>query len=199
MCEPATPQELSNNSWVGRGVFNRIRGLEYVRRNAEPDSVLFFADDDNTYDVRVFEEMRRMARDAAVWPVGLVLNLGVSSPIVVDGRVVGFHDAFQAGRTFAVDMAGFAVNTDRVKASPNVTIPWRVSYLEDGFLRSLGLTKADLEPLANDCKEVLVWHTKTSNAAKVDMKNVEELRLPEGVSHFSETNLEDLYASLVIR
>ena len=34
----------------------------------------------------------------SVFPVGLVLKYGVSSPILRDGKVTGFYDAFQAGR-----------------------------------------------------------------------------------------------------
>ena len=33
-----------------------------------------------------------------MFPVGLVLKYGVSSPILRDGKVTGFYDAFQAGR-----------------------------------------------------------------------------------------------------
>lgn len=40
-----------------RGVSNRNRGIAWVRANAT-DGVLYFADDDNTYDVRIFEQVR---------------------------------------------------------------------------------------------------------------------------------------------
>lgn len=45
-----------------------------------------------------------------MFPVGLVTRLGVSSPIVAEGKVIGFYDGWIAGRKFPVDMAGFAVN-----------------------------------------------------------------------------------------
>lgn len=45
-----------------------------------------------------------------MWPVGLVTDLGVSSPIVKNGRVVGFYDGWNGRRKFPVDMAGFAIN-----------------------------------------------------------------------------------------
>ena len=104
----------------------------------------------------------------------------------------------QAGRTFAVDMAGFAVNTDVVQAYPEATIPWRISYLEDGFLKSLKLKLRDLEPLANSCKDVLVWHTKTSKAASPKAEDMKNIQLPERIQSFDETNLVDLYAGIVI-
>ena len=39
-----------------RGVANRNAGLDWIRKNAK-DGVIFFADDDNTYDVRIFEDV----------------------------------------------------------------------------------------------------------------------------------------------
>ena len=48
----------------------------------------------------------------SMWPVGLVTSFGVSSPIVKNGRVVGFYDGWNGLRKFPVDMAGFAINMD---------------------------------------------------------------------------------------
>lgn len=39
-----------------RGVSNRNRGLEWIRANAS-EGVFYFADDDNTYDVEIFDEV----------------------------------------------------------------------------------------------------------------------------------------------
>ena len=92
--------------------------------------MIYFADDDNSYDVRIFEEIRCTAR-VSVFPVGLVLKYGVSAPIVRDGAVTGFYDAFQAGRVFAMDMAGFAVSVKLFKSRPKATFPAKVSLLEE--------------------------------------------------------------------
>ena len=92
--------------------------------------MIYFADDDNSYDVRIFEEIRRTAR-VSVFPVGLVLKYGVSAPIVRGGAVTGFYDAFQAGRVFAMDMAGFAVSVKLFKSRPKATFPAKVSLLEE--------------------------------------------------------------------
>lgn len=48
----------------------------------------------------------------AMWPVGLVTQTGVSTPIVKNGKFVGFYDGWIGGRKFPVDMAGFAVNVE---------------------------------------------------------------------------------------
>jgi beta-1,3-glucuronyltransferase len=39
-----------------RGVSNRNCGLEWLRANAK-NGVFYFADDDNTYDIQLFEEV----------------------------------------------------------------------------------------------------------------------------------------------
>ena len=59
----------------------------------------------------------RTTRTVSFFPVGLVGNLGVSSPIVRDGKIVGFFDGWIGNRVFAVDMAGFAVNIDTLNLS----------------------------------------------------------------------------------
>ena len=41
-----------------RGVLQRNAGLMWLRENARVNGVVYFADDDNTYDVRLFEEVR---------------------------------------------------------------------------------------------------------------------------------------------
>ena len=41
-----------------RGVPQRNAALKWLRENAEHDGVVYFADDDNTYDVRIFEEVK---------------------------------------------------------------------------------------------------------------------------------------------
>lgn len=41
-----------------KGVANRLAGLQWIRDHANDNGVMFFADDDNTYDIRLFEEVR---------------------------------------------------------------------------------------------------------------------------------------------
>ncbi|XP_042878392.1 galactosylgalactosylxylosylprotein 3-beta-glucuronosyltransferase P-like [Penaeus japonicus] len=181
------PDEYKDQKSMGKGVFNRREGLRWLRENAH-EGVLYFADDDNAYDIRLFEQMRT-TKKASVFPVGMILSYGISAPIVRNGKVIGFHDAFQAGRKFAVDMAGFAVNLRVLHASPQATIPLRLSYLEDGFLKSLRLELEDLEPLGSECTEVMVWHTKTHKPATPN---------PEHISHADfDTNLPDLYRKIL--
>ncbi|XP_018017459.1 galactosylgalactosylxylosylprotein 3-beta-glucuronosyltransferase S [Hyalella azteca] len=183
----ATPARYRNDPDVGRGVFNRRAALDWLRAH-EKRGVLYFADDDNSYDIRLFQQIRSTQK-VSVFPVGMILEYGISSPIVRQHKVVGFHDAFQALRKFAVDMAGFAVNLEFLYRKPNATIPLLVSYLEDGFLRALGTSLDDLEPLAHDCTEVLVWHTRTQTPFSPNVAH-----LPP---HSNDTNLPALYANIL--
>ncbi|KAF2345388.1 Glycosyl transferase family 43 [Trinorchestia longiramus] len=42
-----------------RGVANRLKALEWITQNAKFGGTIYFADDDNTYDLRLFEEHAR--------------------------------------------------------------------------------------------------------------------------------------------
>lgn len=50
------PEKYRKMKSKPRGVSNRIRALEWIKANAT-DGVLYFADDDNTYDVDIFTEV----------------------------------------------------------------------------------------------------------------------------------------------
>lgn len=58
-------------------------------------------------------------------------------------------------------MAGFAVSLDYLEKSPNATMPYKAGFEEDGFLKNIALKMDQIEPKANNCTEVLVWHTQT--------------------------------------
>lgn len=48
-------------------------GLEYIRKhykNYGKEAVVYFADDDNSYDVRLFDKYVRNVKTIGVWPVG---------------------------------------------------------------------------------------------------------------------------------
>jgi hypothetical protein len=54
------------------------------------DGVVYFADDDNTYALDLFKEIRTTTR-VSVFPVGLVGGVLVEKPKVVNGRVIGWE------------------------------------------------------------------------------------------------------------
>lgn len=162
-----------------RGVSNRNRGLQWIRANATT-GVFYFADDDNTYDIALFEEIRK-TKGVSMFPVGLCTKFGLSSPIIRNGTFLGFYDGWIAGRKFPVDMAGFAVNVKFLLQRPNATMPFKAGYEEDGFLKSLApFEPKDIEFLADNCTKVLAWHTQTKKnepSAPLDMKLYGETNL----------------------
>lgn len=155
-----------------RGVSNRNRGLQWIRTNATR-GVFYFADDDNTYDIELFDEIRK-TKTVSMFPVGLCTKFGLSSPILKNDKFAGFYDGWVAGRKFPVDMAGFAVSVKFLHQRPNATMPFRAGYEEDGFLKSLApFEPRDAQLLADNCTKVLAWHTQTKKnepSAPLDMK-----------------------------
>ncbi len=52
------PPEQKKKKVKARGVSNRNKGLDWVRENyVDTRGVVYFADDDNTYDLRLFDEV----------------------------------------------------------------------------------------------------------------------------------------------
>lgn len=49
-------------------------GLEYIRKNYRDykrNAVVYFADDDNSYDIRLFNKYIRRVKTIGIWAVGL--------------------------------------------------------------------------------------------------------------------------------
>ncbi|XP_075219660.1 glucuronyltransferase P isoform X2 [Lycorma delicatula] len=170
-----------------RGVSNRNRGLQWLRANAT-DGVFYFADDDNTYDIALFNEMR-YTRKVSMWPVGLCTKFGLSTPIIHNGTFLGFYDGWIAGRKFPVDMAGFAVSVEFLHQRPNAAMPFKPGFEEDGFLRSLApFAPKEIEFKADNCTKILVWHTQTK-------KNEPAVQLD--MTKYNNTNLVKLRSLIV--
>ncbi|XP_050713638.1 galactosylgalactosylxylosylprotein 3-beta-glucuronosyltransferase P-like [Eriocheir sinensis] len=183
------PAEHRNKTVRPKGVANRNGGLAWVREQAR-EGVVYFADDDNTYDIRLFEEMRH-TRKVSMWPVGLISGSGVSSPILRNGRFVGWYDGWIGGRTFPVDMAGFAVGVEYLLERPDAQMPFTPGHEEDGFLRSLGVKPSEIEFKAAECTQIYVWHTQT----KKNHPYSREILSPR----FDKTNLRVLQKDIMLQ
>ncbi|XP_026545112.1 galactosylgalactosylxylosylprotein 3-beta-glucuronosyltransferase 3 [Notechis scutatus] len=172
-------KETDPNWLKPRGVEQRNLALQWLREHRKlPDAgVVYFADDDNTYSLRLFDEIRSTQR-VSVWPVGLVGGLRFERPLVENGRVVGFYTAWKPNRPFPIDMAGFAVALSLLLANPEARFDLLAErgYLESSLLQSL-VSMEELEPKADNCTKVLVWHTRTE---KPKMKQ-EELLQKQGL------------------
>lgn len=149
-----------------RGVQQRNTALAWIRHNLDESnhSIVYFMDDDNTYSIALFAEMERIQPGrVGVWPVGLVGGLLAEKPILdANGKVNSFNAVWRPERPFPIDMAGFAISIDLLFKYPQAVFSYEVKrgYQETELLRHL-TTVSELQPLANNCREILVWHTRT--------------------------------------
>ena len=144
-------------------IYNNFEGdSNQGKKNNGWQGVVYFADDDNTYDLRLFEEMRS-TKKVSVWPVALVGGLKIEKPLVDEGKVVGFNSVWSPNRPYPIDMAGFAINLALFHSHPSASFSYDVprGYQESHILRQLISGWSDLEPKAANCTQVLVWHTRT--------------------------------------
>ncbi|XP_076348056.1 galactosylgalactosylxylosylprotein 3-beta-glucuronosyltransferase 1-like [Tachypleus tridentatus] len=123
-------------------------GLNFIRKTVST-GVVFVADLENTFDLDLFEEIR-YTQKVSVWPVGLVPPLSVSSPIVKNSKVVGFHDEHSQKTKFAMRWTGFAINIEFMLLHSKITTSMSRNFNEDYF-----------EVKADNCTQVLAWNTKT--------------------------------------
>ncbi|XP_011790113.1 PREDICTED: galactosylgalactosylxylosylprotein 3-beta-glucuronosyltransferase 1 isoform X1 [Colobus angolensis palliatus] len=171
---------------IPRGTMQRNLALRWLRetfpRNSSQPGVVYFADDDNTYSLELFEEMRSTRR-VSVWPVAFVGGLRYEAPRVNGaGKVVGWKTVFDPHRPFAIDMAGFAVNLRLILQRSQAYFKLRGvkgGYQESSLLREL-VTLNDLEPKAANCTKILVWHTRTEKPVLVN----------EGKKGFTDPSVE---------
>ncbi|XP_043919835.1 galactosylgalactosylxylosylprotein 3-beta-glucuronosyltransferase 2 isoform X2 [Protopterus annectens] len=167
----ATPRRYKR-AGLPRATEQRNTGLSWLRvqrRSPQEPGVVYFADDDNTYSLELFSEMRSTQK-VSVWPVGLVGGRRYERPIVENGKVVGWYTGWRADRPFAIDMAGFAVSLQVILSNPKAVFKRRGSQpgmQESDFLKQI-TTVDDLEPKASNCTKVFVWHTRTE---KVNLAN----------------------------
>ena len=128
--------------------------------------------------LELFEEMRSTQK-VSVWPVGIVGGLMVEKPkIDTNGKVIGWDVTWSPQRPFAIDMAGFAVNVNLFLSKTKAKFAYQVQrgHQESEFLRHLVSSLEELEPKAELCTKVLVWHTRSE---KADLK-MEDRRKKQG-------------------
>ena len=54
---PDIYRQTKDEYHLPKGVSNRNKGLEWILKFGVDDAVVYFADDDNTYDLRLFHEV----------------------------------------------------------------------------------------------------------------------------------------------
>ncbi|XP_053609002.1 galactosylgalactosylxylosylprotein 3-beta-glucuronosyltransferase I isoform X2 [Plodia interpunctella] len=156
------------------GVEQRNLALKWLRDHLkklhDKRGVIYFMDDDNTYALKVFDEMRKINK-VGTWPVGIVGGMRVEMPLVTDGKITGFNAVWKPFRPFPIDMAGFAINSTLLLEQPDAKFSRKVQsgYQESEILKYF-TKKEDLEPLADNCTKVYVWHTRTQKPSIITPK-----------------------------
>ncbi len=129
----------------------------------------------------------RFTKIISVWLIGLVGQSYYEGPICKDSKVflISVFDFFLKlksqyqkifffkvidwictwmckERKFPLDMGGFAINLKLFLQDKTINFApeEKRGFLEDQFIRSLGVSFEDFEPKGN-CSDILVWHTQT--------------------------------------
>ncbi|CEM29825.1 unnamed protein product [Vitrella brassicaformis CCMP3155] len=137
-------------------------------KKAYQEGVVYFADDDNAYSLALFDELRRV-KSIGVWPVAFTAGRYVERCILNEttGHIASYQAWNSTGRAFPIDMGGFGIHTrlflpENASADPPLfDMRSKHGQLESDFLGQFGIPLADLEPLADNCTKVNVWHVKT--------------------------------------
>ncbi|KAJ0176037.1 hypothetical protein K1T71_008211 [Dendrolimus kikuchii] len=165
------------------GVEQRNVALDWLRGHLEKAEdkrgVVYFMDDDNTYSLKVFDEMRKIQK-VGVWPVGIVGGMRVEMPLVTDGKVSGYNAVWKPFRPFPIDMAGFAINATLFLDFPNAKFSRKVqSGFQESEILKYFTKREELEPLADNCTKVYVWHTRTQKPAIINPKKLKHPPIPD--------------------
>lgn len=161
------PDSNTSSSYAFLGSSDGSRRLTFRH-----PGVIYLADDDNSYDSELFDEIRKI-NSVGLFPVGLVSKTALSTPIVDQstGSILGFYDGWISNRTWPVDMAGFAVSMEYMHWKNANMSHWNIPLCdksgtaETSWLSKFGRPSDNvLEAMAHNGTRVLVWHTQTVRA-----------------------------------
>lgn len=169
-----TPPEMKHKWWHWssglhhRGINQRNAGILWLRENyslKNCNGVVYFADDDNRYGLKLFDAMRKTER-VSIWPVGFILGLTYEGPICRNNSIIFWRQwksYFSPYREFPIDMAGFAVHLSQFFKHPKALFDSSVGLgqLETEFILQFISHREEAECRGSE-KEVFVWHIKTT-------------------------------------
>ncbi|CAD5219241.1 unnamed protein product [Bursaphelenchus xylophilus] len=142
--------------------------LDYIRRNDDlfpDDSVVYFAGDEDSFDLRLFEEYVRNVKEIGVWAAGSGY-VSAESPMVLHGKVIGWNVAWRPKRKFALTFHSFALKTGLIKKS-RAAFDMRCAGKapEDCFLRQLDINQSSIVPFGHEgtSKNIFVYHRRVDN------------------------------------
>lgn len=147
------------------------RGLDVVESLHYSPGIVFFGDDDNGYDLRLFDQIRqtkRVAMSGVIFAGGWYERCEAGP----DGKVQRFYTGWRGGRKFPMDMAGFAFTTAVLEEKkPRFSPSTKMGYQETFFIEQLADENEEIEAL-DDCKNMYVWHVATNTRVDPGRVNV---------------------------
>jgi hypothetical protein len=146
---------LSCGPTKDKGHAQRNLALEYIKSH-NLRGIIYNLDDDNKYDIRLFNELRKV-KNVAFFPVGNLGPHGVERPVVENGKFVRW-EANWTWRKYCVDMGGFAFHSDLLKNIESPIWHYKGAGGENEFLQKILKSIDDVEFLCDNCKDVYVWH-----------------------------------------
>ncbi|VDM38634.1 unnamed protein product [Toxocara canis] len=180
--------EHSNNAhlkdwrWLGRD--SGLKFVIYRFAQFSNRAVVYFADADGAYDIRLFESYIRNVNTLGVWALGLAgAELVVAPRVTQIGIVDGWLSETHSDLEWPLDASGFAINlkvllrhNKYVKLysyhRENISLVNCESPVQQCFLLRLGLTRNDAKPFGYNImpRDVLAWQPITSFRLKEPTK-----------------------------
>lgn len=162
-----TSLAVRSNPKAHRGLEQRNAALDIIEQ-VGAEGVVYFMDDDNAYNVQLMHELSYTTH-VSVFGVGLPGGSAYERCHVdpATGKVDKLLTTWEAPRTFAIDMAGFAFATHHLASTRAAGKPMRFTqsskpgYLENDLILFAAKGVTELEPLAANCTRILAWHVKT--------------------------------------
>lgn len=142
-----------------KGHLQRNLSLEYIYDN-KLQGIIYNADDDNEYDFRIFNEIRK-TKLFSMFPVGgdlKGLHGGPEGPIVnKKNRLVNWNSHWSA-RKYAIDMAGFAFDSSLLYKLQKPFWSFKNLGGESEFIDKIINSVEDIEFLCDRCTKTYAFH-----------------------------------------
>lgn len=164
---------LAKGPTCDKGNSQKNFGLSYIHDH-QLTGIVYLADDDNYWDIRLFQEIRK-TKKVSVFPIGNLGPNGIERPLVRNSRIVGW-DAGWESRMYPVDWGAIAFDanllqsidppllrgygkTEDEHANDYGYLKYRMET-ENEFLKKLITHRDELEPLCEECTQCYVWHNQ---------------------------------------
>lgn len=169
-----------------KGNAQRNYAWEYIY-DSQLDGIIYNADDDNIYDIRLFEEIRKTHK-FGIMPVGnLPTRDGQTERPLLDnnGRFKGWNSYWQ--RKYSTDMAGFCFHVNMLDKIKKPFWTHHGFAGETEFISKIIRSPNDMEFLCNQCTETYVWHNLLLDRLEVKSDRVINLDTKIDGSRFGRT------------